>query len=250
MNIERITIRAFSATQDQESCARFSHEHSRVLKDIGVHNVVKPAKDWAENKDTTVFVAEHAELGMIGGFRLQLDTPERPLPMEHALIQIDPRISQSLALLRSEGNAEMTALWTAHRFSGRGLPLLLMSSLVAAASQLPIKHLSILASQYMAPYAIRLGCWHLTGVGNDGVFNYPIDGLRSSAMSIPDLQLLSGASEKDRRRVFGLRLRPQQVRMELPRLVPLEVCYELLLEPSSMLAHYRSLELVHQRYAA
>lgn len=226
--MEKIVIRAFRAVDEPMTCHEFARQHADVLHAIGVENVVKPDEDWMHDPDTVVFIAEHDLLGMVGGFRLQRDKPGRPLPMERALKSMDPLVSETLERMRQEGNAEMTALWNAHRFAGRGVPMLLMSAMVAAAHQLPLRYLSILVAEYMGTYASRNGCARMP-VGNGGEFTYPVPGIRSYAMAIDDLDVLPLARMEDRHRILSLRMRPDQVRVEKPKALPLEVHYRLLL---------------------
>lgn len=226
--MEKITIRAFRAVDEPMTCQEFARQHADVLHAIGVDDVVKPDEDWMHDPDTVVFIAESDQLGMVGGFRLQRDKAGRPLPMERALKSIEPRISDTLERMRPEGNAEMTALWNAHRFAGRGVPMLLMSAMVAAAHQLPLRYLSILVAEYMGTYAARNGCARMP-IGNDGEFTYPVPGIRSYAMVIDELDVLPLARMEDRHRILSLRMRPEQVRVEKPKAFPLEVHYRLLL---------------------
>lgn len=249
MTAEKITIRAFRAVDDPIACKEFARQHALVLEAIGVASVVKPDEDWQSDPDTIVFVAEHDELGMVGGFRLQRDKEGRPLPMQRALGELDPQVATVLAELRTRGNAEMTALWNAHRFAGRGVPMLLMSAIVATANQLTLGSLTILVAEYMGTYAQRNGCIRMP-VGDEGEFVYPIEEIRSYAMMISDLGVLSNAHLEDRRRILSLRMRPEQVRTETPKSVPLEVHYRLLLSGSMSNAPYQQLVGDRQRYAA
>lgn len=225
--MEKITIRAFRAVDEPGSCLEFARQHADVLHAIGVDTVVKPDEDWQLDPDTIVFVAEHPELGMVGGFRLQRDKTGRPLPMERALQGMDPRVGEVLQRMRVHGNAEMTALWNAHRFAGRGVPMLLMSAMIAAAHQLTLQHISILVAEYMGTYAARNGCVRMKEIGDAGEFIYPIPGIRSYAMVIDDLNVLPHARMEDRHRILSLRVRPEQVRVEKPKDRALEVHYQL-----------------------
>jgi hypothetical protein len=208
-------------------------EHIRVLSDIGVTSVVKPGIEWCSDPDVVVVVAEHDQLGMVGGFRIQMDKQGSQLPMEKALTPLDARICDELSDLRRNGNGELTALWNAHRFAGKGVPFLLMSTLVAAASQLPLKHLTILVSNYMGPYAIRNGFKPFNGIGIEGKFTYPIPGYESYAMVLKDISLLEHLSLDDRHRIISLRIRPVQTRVEQPRSAQLEVNYDLRLDQAA-----------------
>jgi hypothetical protein len=224
-------------------------EHIRVLSDIGVTSVVKPGIEWCSDPDVLVVVAEHEQLGMVGGFRIQLDKPGIMLPMEKALVSIDPRICDELSRLRMNGNGELTALWNAHRFAGKGVPFLLMSTLVATAIQLPLDHLTILVSNYMESYASRNGFKAFRTIGAEGKFNYPIPGFESYAMVLEDVRLLEHLSLEDRHRIISLRIRPVQTRAEQPRSAMLEVHYDLQLENAASSSSLQSRE-IDKRHAA
>ena len=123
--MEKIVIRAFRAVDEPESCKRFAAEHARVLSDLGVETVVVPDSSWADDPNTTVFVAEHPVLGMIAGIRLERALPGRILRMEKCVADMAPTIIPELQSLERNGNAELCGLWNAHRFAGKGVPWLL-----------------------------------------------------------------------------------------------------------------------------
>lgn len=246
--MEKITIRAFRAVDDKAACARYIMEFMRVLEDIGVSASFRPDVGWCADPDSIVFVAEHEVHGMVGGIRLQRANGRAPLPMESSLSELAPGLPQVLDYYRSAGNAELGALWNAHRFAGRGIPYLLISAAVAAASQLALGSMCCLVAEYVAPYCRSNGFEPIIEVGDQGRFTFPIPSISSYAMVIPHVDLNLGAEDEERHRILSLRLRPDQVRIEQPKREPLEVTYALLLNRAD--TRYRAVAAYRSRFAA
>lgn len=246
--MEKITIRAFRAIDEPELCRQYASEHARVLTDIGVSTVVKYDDAWMRDADTIVFAAMHAELGMVAGIRLQRARPDVPMPMEIALDTKEPRLRPVLAPLEAAGNAELGALWNAERFAGRGVPFLLITAAVATAGQADLSHMACFVAQYIAPYCSSVGFVPVRSVGDQGEFNYPIPGIKSYVMVIPDVKTVTHATSELRHRILSLRMRPRQVQVEVPKKESLEVSYDLLIDPISQL--YLDLEAAIRHFAA
>ncbi len=228
--MEHITIRAFRATDDRERCARYMMEHLRVLEDIGVSTVVRPDVSWCTDPEVVVVVAEHDRLGMVAGIRLHRASAGKELPMEASLRNFDPSISEHLSSLLDAGNGEVAGLWNAHRFAGRGVPILLMESVVSVANQLSLRSLVTFIAEYVAPYAGKCGFRMMEQLQNGGDFVYPVASIRTHAMELPDILTLSAARPGDRQRIMSLRMRPSQSRSEKPKQVELEISYELIID--------------------
>lgn len=246
--MEKITIRAFRAPEDAERCQTFMVEHENVLKDLGVSSVVKYDDAWMNDPDTIVFVAEHDDLGMVAGIRLQRAKPGQELPMEKALRKIEPRLINHLDHLAEKGNAELGALWNAHRFAGNGVPHMLIAAAVATANQLELTTMVCFVAEYIAPYCSMTGFMAMEQFGAKGCYNYPLPEMRSYVMVVPDVRFLSHANPTERHRALSLRLRPNQERFEKPKRNQLEVTYELLLNDADM--NYSAIAAERQRYAA
>ena len=230
MNTDRITIRAFRATDDRERCVRYVMEHVRVLEDVGVSNVIRPDVSWCTDPNVVVVVAEHEQLGMVAGIRLHKAAAGKTLPMELSLRGLDPSIAMHLDNLLPDGNGEIAGLWNAHRFAGHGVPKLLMEATVSLANQIGVHSLVTFIAEYVAPYASKSGFVMMKDLRDGGDFIYPVPTIRTHAMVLPDIRLLSAAAANDRQRIMSLRLRPWQVRSEKPKRDELEVSYELIVD--------------------
>ncbi|MEO8588338.1 MAG: hypothetical protein ABI432_03130 [Flavobacteriales bacterium] len=231
MSTELITLRAFRAVDDPGRCAMYVSEHTKVLEDIGVFNVLKPDMGWCSDPNVVVLVAEHPVLGMVAGIRVHKASFGVELPMQRSIAALDRSIAGRLAELLPDGNAEIAGLWNAHRFSGHGIPMLLMESAVSVASQIGVRSLVTFIAEYVAPYASRTGFIMMDSLKNGGDFVYPVPGIRTHAMILPDVLTMTAAKPGDRHRILSLRLRPYQLRAECPKQTPFGVRYELL-DPS------------------
>jgi len=176
-----------------------------------------------------VIVALHKDLGMVGGIRLQLDKPGKPLPMEHTIAKMDPRIKWELAALRDHGNGEVCGLWNANRYANKGVPILLSLAVTAIATQAEAQRMVCFVAHYTKKHPSRNGFVTMTQVGDQGSFDYPIPRIKSIAMVNPDTVLLPHATFEQRQQIYSLRLRPQQTRVECPSGTELLVEYDLLM---------------------
>ena len=228
--MEKITIRAFRPAVDRDNTIRYVAEHARVLEDIGVYQALKMNYEWCSDPDSVVVVAEHEQLGMVGGVRLQLSRPGAPLPFENLLSPLDEDIKSTLSLLQPYGNAEICGLWNAHRFAGRGVPMLLTTAAVSMASQLGLRSIISISASYTIDYLIRCGFSCMKNLGSEGEFAFPAPYIRSYAMINMDLITLEAAEPAQRHRLIGLRMHPTQHRAEVPKRIPLHVEYQLLVQ--------------------
>ncbi len=228
MEIEKITIKAFKAVDDPDACKEYVHEHVKVLEDIGVFSALKPDLSWIEDPNVIVITARHEHLGLVAGIRLHVASFGHELPMQKQLSKLDNRISAYLGDLLPDGNGEICGLWNAHRFAGRGVPMLLMETAVAIANQVGLTSMVTFIAEYVAPYAAQSGFKLMDQLQNGGIFVYPIPTIKSHAMVLSDALSMCSADTLHRQRILSLRLRPHQKRSECPKDVLLEVEYELL----------------------
>lgn len=248
---ETLFIRAFKAIDEPDTCARYIAEHGKVLRDFGVDHIVAPDIRWTKDPLCHVIIAEHPVHGLVGGIRVVVDGPGTPLPIETAIKDMDPRISDAMRKLASNGNGEVCGLWNAHRMGGHGIPLLLSLAAVSIANQMGLGSLVCLVAHYTLRHALKAGFVILEEVGDGGTFTYPIPEIRSLAMVIPDVLTLSTARPEFRERLLSLRIRPEQVRNEAPSGIEMEIHYDLLVERKVFdLYAYRSIQEHRLRYSA
>jgi hypothetical protein len=223
-----VTISAFRAAEHPQLCERYLAEHRKVLEDFGVLQVVKESDPWQLSNDV-VLVAEHSELGLIGGIRIQRRTSARPLPLEKAIANIDPKITSAIDVYDEDDCGEICGLWNAHRFAGHGIPQLLSLAAISVANQTGIRTLFCFVAHYTLRHALKGGFIIMEQFGEGGALNYPIPQIKSFPMVIPDTILLEAAPAQYRQKLISLRCRPVQERIESPTGIPYGVRYQLLL---------------------
>jgi hypothetical protein len=225
--MDTITLKAFSAPQSPSLCAEFLSEHAKVLADFGIPQTVAPDTSWTLDPHCFVIVALHKELGMVGGIRLQMDKPGKPLPMATVIENMDPRITAELDRLSAYGNGEVCGLWNANRYANKGIPILLSLAVTAIATQAEARRMVCFVAHYTKKHPSRNGFIVMQGVGDNGSFDYPIPRIKSIAMVNPDTVLLPYATIEQRQQIFSLRLRPRQSKMECPSGTELMIEYDL-----------------------
>ncbi|MBL0046116.1 MAG: hypothetical protein IPP33_17505 [Flavobacteriales bacterium] len=230
--MDELWIRVFRPVDDPVTAVEYLHEHQKVLEDIGVSPVLAGQNHWMEDPSVQLLVAFHTKLGMVAGIRVQPSHPERPLPMETAIIGMDSGIHDAMRFLSVRGTAEICGLWNAHRFAGKGLPNLLSLAAVSLANQLNLNTMVCFVAHYTVRHARKTGFVPLESVGMNGEFIYPIPTIRSTAMLIPDTISLASAPSVYRSSMLSLRTRPLQTRLESPSGIDLNVRYMLQLEAS------------------
>ncbi len=155
--MDLIKLKAFRAPDEPALCQEFLQEHTQVLADFGIPQTVAPDISWTSDPHCFVIVALHKDLGMVGGIRLQLDKPGKPLPMEHTIEKMDPRIKRELAALRDHGNGEVCGLWNANRYANKGVPILLSLAVTAIATQAEAQRMVCFVAHYTKKHPSRNG---------------------------------------------------------------------------------------------
>lgn len=249
--MNRLTIRAFRATDEPETCQQYLAGHRSVLEAFGIQNVSTNTEKWCSDPDTYVIVAESDGPGLVGGIRVEVTWGERELPIVAALKKMDPKIEHVMNELGQSGTGEICGLWNSHAMNGRNLPEILSFAAVSLANQLAISSLNCLVAHYTLRHALKVGFTILDSIGDAGTFTYPIPSIKAIAMVIPNALTLDTATEANRRRLLSLRLRPEQTREEYSPNGSWTVTYELVLDRKVItMAPYRMIENERLRHSA
>ncbi len=242
---EQLDLIAYSAPDRPDLNDEFIRQHELVLTEVGIPLVIKSDTRWTRDPRCFVIVAVHPTMGMVGGIRLQMDRGEQePLPMQAAIAGRDPRIVAVLEELRAEGNGEVCGLWSASRYANKGVTVLLSKAVTAIAPQVGARRMVCFVGSHTRRHPERNGFVAMTGVGDQGEFDYPTPEFRSIAMVNPDAILLPCTTTEQRQSIFSLRLRPDQVRVESPGRTRIDVHYQLILTKGlfDLVAYERILE--------
>lgn len=249
---DQLTIRAFWAADEPETCAQFIREHTKVLEDLGITSVLGRDPQWARSKECIVIVAEHDHLGLVGGVRIEvMRTPGATIPLIASVGSLDPNIRKMVDELAPAGLGEICGLWNAHRFAGRGLPHVLGMVAIAISTQVNIRSLVALLAKYTLKYALRLGLRIIDEVGQSGIFDYPRPGFLGIVCGTTDTASMALSRPDLRTRIISLRLRPEQDHLEDTGTALLDVRYRLMLRGNVIdLASYRSIQIERTRHIA
>jgi hypothetical protein len=225
--IEKVTIKAFRAVEFREYTIRYVVEHHRVLEDIGVTSSLKMDYGWCLDPETTLIVAFHEELGMVGGCRIQLARDHRELPFYKHVLGCEPDLGVKLEDVWSDRCCELAGLWVAHRFAGNGLPWFLTAAAVSILGRINARNVLCLAAEYSTNYAVRNGFEVIPTIGKEGKVEFPIPGICSYALINRSVGMLERAVPEERERLTSLCDQPEQVRLEGLKDRMLEVTYRL-----------------------
>lgn len=214
-------IRAFRTTQDPESCELFAHGHEQVLRDFGVLKVTSANKAWMSNPDVYVLLVESQDGKVVyGGSRIHKWNAEFPLPVEDAVGDMDPNVSEIIKQDIPYGVGEMCGLWNSKEARGSGVSVVLTKASVAKAgvkiaNLLNIKRLWVLCAPYTVSMVEKAGFRIVEELGEQGLFPYPRPDLPATVLRLADADELPTASPQNRDEIMNLRHRPVQNKVEI-----------------------------------
>lgn len=226
---DKIRIRAFRATDDLESCARFHQGHTEVLASYGL-KLTTADPVWIDDPNTYVILVESLDgTQAYGGSRIQISTENNPLPMEAAIGYMEPRIFEMVKQLRAEGTAEICGLWNSAVVAGMGIgSTYSIRCAFAFAGQLNVKSMFALCSPYTYRMAGSFGFHRVRTLGKEGVLPYPSEKQVAIVTFQDDVQHMNGATELEKTFIFNLRNTPTQITNEdVGKNNPIEVHYNL-----------------------
>src|SRR3954467_15450120 len=103
-----ISIRAFRATDDPETCEKFIEGHRKVLEHHGIAKVTSSNEEWAESSSVFVVVVEDLERKKLyGGARVHAADGRILLPIEEATKEFDERIMDYVRHYARNGTGEL-----------------------------------------------------------------------------------------------------------------------------------------------
>jgi hypothetical protein len=210
-----VTIRAFRAIDEPETCELFIKGHTEVLTSIGVTKVTSSKNGWAENPAVFVIIVESLDgKEVFGGARVHVAGGTEPLPIEQATGALDPSIYQLVWKYAQYGTGEICGLWNSHKLAGYGIGTpLLIRTLIAISSQIGLQSLFALCAPYTVKPVVNCGMVLVDSVGNKGTFYYPKQDLIATAMILKDVSTLIGAIEDDKFAILQMREYPDNLKI-------------------------------------
>ncbi|WP_027002699.1 hypothetical protein [Hugenholtzia roseola] len=213
----RLRLRVYHTADYQEIAQKYYQAQLEVLKEFGVNGISSIKNKWWENPTSYMLVIEDAETGELGaGMRLDVVDPSHPIPLEEALKQLSPdivpRVHKYNHIL-----GEACGAWVKKEFSERGLPKLLMRSLIAFSVKVRVQVIVALANQYTKRMTEELGFTSIPNLGSNAAFCYPDTRYLSTAVEIEDTLHLPTLPATERELVNQLRKQPLQTFYETYR---------------------------------
>lgn len=226
--MKEISVRAFRAPDDLESCKRFLEGHTDVLRAFGIKKVTSATAEWMFNPNSYVITAECMETGeMLAGIRVHTIHEDHPLPMEEAIAKKDARVFDYVAQKAKNGTGEICGLWNSRSAKGLGISFLLMKMSCSILNQTGVDCLLGLCSPYTLPMLQSVGYVIDPTLGNNGTFYYPKDDLIATTIILRDIQKFRYADKDVARHILKMRKTPAGRTIEKTKDATLVVYYNL-----------------------
>ena len=224
-----IHIRAFKATDDEDSCLRYIAGHRKVLESYGVTKVTSGSTNWMGDPNTYVIIVEDEyRERVLGGARIQLHSKHLPMPLEDAIAVLDNKIYPYVEALGELNVAEFCGLWNSREVAGYGIGSIYMGRIgVAITSQLNIQYLMALCSPATLRNCLKVGFDITRELGNNGTFYYPKEDLTATGLIIRDLDGLPHANPNEKIEIQKIRNNLSAISLEHGPKGEIEFCYEL-----------------------
>jgi hypothetical protein len=202
-----IRIRAFRATDDQDTCIKFIEGHQKVLENHGIFNVTSSVVEWMYSPSVFVIVVESLDrTKLYGGARIHAADGKSPLPLEVATGEMDPRVIEYVKFYAQNGTGELCGLWNSIEVAGLGIGSYFPSrAAIVIIEQLEFSSLFSLCSPATLRFNQWIGSRPFIKVGNAGTFYYPKLDLIATTVFLKDPHTLNNAHPREREKMLWLR---------------------------------------------
>jgi hypothetical protein len=183
-----VSIRAFRATDDRDTCIKYIQGHKKILENHGIFNVSSSNEEWMHLDSVYVIAVESPDRSKLyGGARLHVANGKNKLPIEEAVYDLDSKISDVVKYYSQSGLAELGGVWNSKEVAGYGVGSF-MPALVAVVllEQLDLPVLMSLCSPMTVRFKEWIGAVELISIGNKGTFYYPKVDLLATALYCDD----------------------------------------------------------------
>lgn len=228
MDSNTITIRAFRAIDDYETCKKFYDGHVNVLKSYGIEPISSAKNEWFSNPSVYGLIAEKNK-EIIGGLKIHKIGGTQTLPLEDSIGILDSKIYDILNNHSKDGVGEGCGLWNTREFTGSGLSYELSRAMIAISKNIGVNKLFLLASNHTLAMTRKLGFRVVKSLGTNGRFNYPTPKYIAQVV-IGHTQNISWATPYNREIIISLRNEPGQTRKSVLKNNSLTIKYQLELE--------------------
>lgn len=206
-----IRIRYFRGKDEPATREEYSVKFEQVLKYYGVTKVTSVNRDWYDNENTWLVIAEdYNTKEILGGARLQGWHKNIPLPIEAAVSFKDPSVHSLVNGMAGERITEFCGLWNSRKLAGYRIGSMYLGiACIAILPKLEINKLIGLCAPSTKINSFRLGFEIEDRLGENGEFNYPKENLVATTVIIKDTLNLPSADDKVKQLIMQLR-NPQE----------------------------------------
>ena len=222
---DSITIRAFRAVEDPDTCEKFYEGHVNVLRSYGVEPISSAKKEWFYNPEVYVLVAIR-DGNIIGGVKLHKVGGTQPLPVEESIEYLDTGINKLVKKYTPAGTGEACGLWNGKVIAGKGISYILSRTIIAITDQVGISRLFAFSSDHTIGMFREFGFQVVRSLGDNGNFVYPTPQYVSRVLLL-NSKTLSRAYPYNRDIMRSLREKPVQRRIEQGPKGKIEIDYQL-----------------------
>lgn len=228
-----LSIRAFRAVDEPQTCRVFLSGHIQVLEDYGIANISTNEPTWMGHSSVYCIVAELANGGdMIGGARVHVADGIHPLPFEEAVGKLDKKVYDLVKQTDIHKTGEICALWNATRLNGKGygLAYILTRAGIAMVEQLQLESLYTICAEYSLKMVRSMVFQVEESLGREGTFVYPSEKYLTRLLRRLDVVNLKHTQEEHKKRIISLRENPNQKADEQGKYGMVAVHYHLQLK--------------------
>jgi len=167
---------------------------------------------------------------MYGAIRIQMSDGVKPLPIQTAIGEMDPRIHHLIDnYYKTGGVGELCGLWNSKEVAGMGLSFVLTRACVSIINQIKFRTLVGICAEYTLKMFRSVGFVIDESLGLKGEFAYPNPTYVTRVLGILNAETLETAEPFDKERMLSLREDPQITRQENGPKGYFEVEYRMLL---------------------
>lgn len=204
-------VKVFSAVDDTAATTKYLEGYQKVLEAYGVTKVTSALNDWVNNPQAyVILITNEDESKILAGARIQVRTPESPMPMETAIALLDEKIYPYVDAIGNYNVGEFCGLYNSKEVAGLGIGSIMLGRIgVAVTRQMGIQKLMALCSPATLRNCLKVGFELIRTLGNNGTLYYPREDLVASALVIDNIHELASANPVERDEILKLRDKPQ-----------------------------------------
>jgi len=222
---EIITIRAFRAIDDPDTCELFFEGHVNVLRSYGVEPISSSKNDWFYNPEVYGLIAE-LNGRAVGGVKIHKVGGTQALPIEESIGYLDKGIYDLVREYTPEGTGEACGMWNAKEVAGFGVSFVLSRATMVLTDQIHLSKLFALSSDHTLELFRHFGFQIVHSLGENGDFTYPNPDYISRVL-VSNANTLSRIPEYNKGVIQSLRKKPIQLKKDKIPNGMIEIDYQL-----------------------